>query len=598
MPRMSETETRLWQDRLLFSHHQWRDAGLTEDSNVIGALAWMNAYRAITFQDDWGGIDLADLIEVPTAFWVINTQMAGMYARHPVIDVTADRTESKGAARRMETVINHMVRARQLGQKRQLNRALLSALTLQAGVVRHGFTPANEFFDADGNQIERFQPAKPDVPWMRNVPLWDFRADPDVESFHHNSTVRWCGFRSLLTEDEFDRTPGLIRRKDLQPTRTRRRTNVRHFGQDHNLSGQPPEEDAKLIEVWTIYDQEERKWFALSPGSNKTIREPDDWPIDWDGLPYNWLGFYEQLDSPFPISPLSQIRDLIMERNKTRTLMAEFVKRMRRILFVNETEVNPDDVDKLLAGDIDLTEIIRATGENPVMEISAGSLDPSLLLYDAKIEEDIRQTFGQSLLDRGQRINVESGTEAAAVARGAQVQGGLLQGPWEDFVGDVFATFGAALQTPGLLTGNVTIPIIGQRDAAALLRDLGGGPPTALTSLQSDKLRGSFLYEVRPNSMTPRDPVEDQRKAVVNLEIGTKFGGNLVSMPQLLLDYFMAVDEDPERVFLSQQQQQATDKVASQIQPSPSQQKPGASPNASANGSAQRVEPGLLQRLQ
>jgi hypothetical protein len=565
MPRMTDKETRLWQDRLLFAHRRWRDAGLTDDTNIVGALAWMNAYRAITWSEDWGGMDLSELIEVPTAFWVINTQMAELYARHPVLDVTADNPESHQAARRMEIVLNHMIRARQLGMKRQLNRALLSALTLQAGVLRHGFTPSEAFHDADGNLLETFQPARPNVPWIRNVPLWDFRADPDVESFHHRTDVRWCAFRSLVTDEEFDATPGLIRRKDLQATRSRRRTNLRSFDHSHPeefSGGQPPEEDAKLIEVWTIYDRIERKWFGLSPGSQKTVREPEDWPIEWDGLPYNWLGFYEQLDSPFPIAPISQIRDLVLERNKVRTLMSQLVKRMRRILFVKENEVNPEDLDKLMAGDIDLTEIIRATGDDPVKEIRTGTLDPSLLAYDTQIEQDIRQTFGQSRMDRGERINVESGTEAAAVARGSQIQGGLLKGPWEDFVGDTLGTFGSALQTPGLLTGNITVPVLGTRDAQLLIQQLGGGPVNQLGTVSGERLRGSFLYEVRPNSMAPRDPLEDQRRAVANLEVAAKFGGNAVKMPQLLMDYWLAVDEDPGRVTMSPQEMQGADAVA------------------------------------
>jgi hypothetical protein len=165
-------------------------------------------------------------------------------------------------------------------------------------------------------------------------------------------------------------------------------------------------------------------------------------------------------------------------------------------------------------------------------------------------------------MDRGERINVESGTEAAAVARGSQIQGGLLKGPWEDFVGDTLGTFGSALQTPGLLTGNITVPVLGTRDAQLLIQQLGGGPVNQLGTVSGERLRGSFLYEVRPNSMAPRDPLEDQRRAVANLEVAAKFGGNAVKMPQLLMDYWLAVDEDPGRVTMSPQEMQGADAVA------------------------------------
>jgi hypothetical protein len=584
MPTLSPKETEFWRERLEFSHSVWKAQGLTRDSNRIGAEAWLNAYRGVVWSEDgWGNIPVEDLIEVPTAFWVINTQMSGMYARHPIVDVTANRPGSIDAARRMEVLINHLLRSRQLGIKRQLNRALFGALALPAGILRHGFTPEDEFFDKEGNRVERFTPARADLPWMRAVPLWDFRADPQAESFHHKSDVRWCGFRSVLTMDEIARTPGLIKRQDLRPTTTMRETQfMRPFD-----------------------DGRETKWFALTEGSDKPIRDPDDWPIEWGQLPYNQLGFHEQLDNPFPVAPISMIEDQLRERNKVRTLMAELTKRMRRILLLDETGINTDDLDKVRSGEVDLTEIIL-TKENPnnVMAVVQTSDFPiGLLPYDAKIEEDIRQTMGQSLLDRGQRINVESGTEAAAVARGAAVQSGLLGGPWEDFVGDAMETFGSALQSPGVLTRQFALPILGQRDAVELLKELGKGPIDPLQPIQSEEIRGSFLYEVRPGSMAPRNPQEEQTKAIANLEVAGKFGGGVLNLPQLLLEWVKAADLDPTLAFTSPQQQQATDAVAANQGVAPAAQA-GQAGNRRGNGAAQpaqseesAIPPGLLQNL-
>jgi hypothetical protein len=611
---MSPKETEFWKERLDFAHDVWRRAGLTHDSNRAGAHAWMNAYRGIVWDEDgwggipledlievdgWGGIPLEDLIEVPTAFWVINTQMSGMYARHPVLDVSAERPDSVQAARKMEILINHLIRSRQLGIKRQLNRSLFAALSLPAGIVRHGFTPEDEFFDKNGDRIERFTPARADLPWIRHVPLWDFRADPQAESFHHKADVRWCAFRSLLTLDEIDVTPGLIHRKDLRPT-----TSVdMRFARPFDLQiegGLPPEEDAKLVEIWTVYDLAERKWFSISDGSEKTLREPEDWPIQWDQLPYNMLGFHEQMDSPFPVAPISMIDDQLRERNKVRTLMAELVKRTRRLIFADEGQMNEEDMEKLLSGEVDLTEILRTKG-NPgeaISVVNTGDFPIGLLNYDRQIEEDIRQTFGQSLLDRGQRINVESGTEAAAVARGAALQSGLLGGSWEDYVGDVLSTFGSALQSPGVLTRRFALPVLGQRDAVELMRELGKGPINPLQPIQSQDIRGSFLYEIRPGSMAPRNPQEEQAKAVANLEVAAKYGGGVLNMPQLLLEYAIAADMDPTKVMTSIEQQQATDQLAANQGVAPAAE----GGNRRGNGAQQPQQgsqpppPALLQR--
>jgi hypothetical protein len=396
-------------------------------------------------------------------------------------------------------------------------------------------------------------------------------------------------------------TPGLIKRQDLVPTTTRDLRFTRPF--DEERTGSPPEDDAKLVEIWTIYDLHERKWFALTEGSEKPIRNPEDWPIQWDGLPYNQLGFYEQMDNPFPVAPISMVEPQLIERNKVRTLMAEGIKRDRRLVFVDEQGINDDDMEKLLGGEVDISEILRTKGPpgEALQAVNTAGFNQGWLQYDAKIEEDIRQTFGQSLLDRGQRINVESGTEAAAVARGAALQSGLLGGTWEDFVGDALATFGSALQSPGVLTRQFALPVLGQRDAVELLRELGKGPVNPLQPIQPQEIRGSFLYEVRPGSMAPRNPQEEQARAVANLEVAGKFGGGVLNLPQLLLEFVIAQDLDPEKVFTSPQQQQAADGIAANQGVAPAAQ----AGNQRGNGAAQpqqqaqpAVPPGLLQRPQ
>lgn len=545
MPRMSELELRLWRERLSHADRVWADhgysRGTTEGSRR--AKTYLNAYRGVQWDFPWGGLPEEELVTDNVVFEVVNTVLAQIYARHPVVDVMATNPQLRDNARRMERLVNHLVQSPKLKQKRQVNRALFDATVLHFGVIRVGFTPASEKLDDQGKLIEFYDPARPDFPWLRRWPVWDFRADPLAESFDADGDARWCAFRSLDFLDQVRRNPGLINRQDLKPT-----ANIEDvgFGKLTQSPDQVSVEHKDLVEIWTIFDKVDRKWFAISPGSDKPLRNPDDWPEAFatlERLPYGLLMFNETTDDPFGSPYSEQILPLQVELNKVWTIAHQLMKRMRRIIGVNREELADGEWDKITQ-DMDLCEFIETKNLDPgrvFSEVRLGGSIQELVLWGLRIRDIIREKTGVSEMDRAQRINVETATEAGAVQAGSSVQRGRNQGPFEDFFSDVISMFGQALQQS--LTDAVAIPIVGAEDADALFSQQ---QETAFERITPKQIEGEFTYSVRPGSSLPRDPQQEMRQELALNEAIQPFG-ELVNLAQRAFDTMRAFDKDPSK---------------------------------------------------
>lgn len=530
---MPDRDFGMWVDRLAHADESWRRHGLHEQSAPMDSSVKLafDAYRGDMWGAQglagWGGLAPQDLVTHPIFWQSINTLIAQLYARHPYVDVISENPAGLKNARVMERLENHLLRKRSLKIKRTVDRSLLDAILSPFGVIRHGFTPRNEKRDKDGKLLEFYDPAKPDFPWVRRWAPWEVRFDPLAETFDPDGTARWAAFRSLHFMDDLRRNPGFINRQDLRPTHSLKDFTFREF---HDNPRVPPQEDAEVVEVWTIYNKKDRTWFAISPnGADKPLRNPEPWPIPWESLPYNILIFNEQSDDPFGISYASQLLPLAIELNKILTIINVAAKSTRRVIpYLGEAL--EDETKKLLnrprfqefigiksnAGDI----------RNVLGQIQVGGLPQELLLYSQFLVEQIRGILGVSEMDRASRINVETATEAAQVQSGSLTQRGRNMGPFEDFLSDTMATFGLALQNT--VTDRFAIPILGDDAESLFAGEIARAAPalSPFLTVGPQEIAGEFVYSVRPGSTAPRDPAQDFREEVA-------LNGALAGLPQL-----------------------------------------------------------------
>ena len=526
MPNMNKTEFKLWQDRLRFAKGVWIKKGLigTAQASTMRLLIELNRGNQWAHLRGIEGLDEEFYATANKVFPIANSIKGEVAARNPKVQMFPNNPESVKLARPVEQLINYDIR--ELNFKRQGNQALNDALWAPFGVIRHGFTPSEEFETEDGRRMEMYRPAKPDRPWIKRVPIWNVLMDPTQESFHVDDGMWWVAFRDIMWLKDIKDNPSMITRDDLgdfagniSPEWTDMKTE--EFDEDID-----PDKDG-YVEVFTVYEARNRTWFQITlDGLDKPLRQPDDWPIPWETLPVSIFQTNEQMDSPFPLAIMEETASVQVEINRLRTMMDQLVFRLRRVLVVDGTKFAGNEAELTKLQDAAINEIIEVNGllADAIHAITSGVFPQELLQYYEVLLEDMREAGGQSKMDRAQRINVESATEASFVQQGSDVATARIADAYEDFNADVIRLYMQGRRATMEHTGDEVVRIVGEIDADGMQQ---------WGTVEPGDLHGEFELHVIHGSTRKRDKQAEAQAAAQDLEVA-------LSAPQIFRPIYFA----------------------------------------------------------
>ena len=550
---------------LRMANQEWANNGLiasdrAETNTNYRMMRFLDGYRGNFPSAIDGAVENVDQFVGNLFFSIFNTLIAQTSARDPevVIRPSGGSAADEDAWRRAwlnQKVMQTLIKEKKY--RREVDRALQSALISPFGLVRHGFTPELDEYDKDGVIHARFKNQTPDLPWIQMMRPWQVRIDPVVSNFDMDGEPGWIAFQNLYrSRAEIERNPSLKMRSDWKPTyhydlrpfHERNKPRVIHTGSivDRGDKG----DGVSMYEEWVIYDAHRQTFYGVSPGSESIVREERDWPLDWGQLPASILTFNEQLDSPFGIPFPEMIWQEQMMYNRIWTILNALVSRTRRVIFVNGSafQANQAQMENLMNPD-SLVEFIVADG--PVREIANevgyGQIDGQLVGLLFQLKEQIREVLGISSFDRGQRANVETASEANQIGAGGQVSKSRVQGKFEEFwVDAIRASHRALLQTED--SRAFFIPIIGEDNVAFLTAD---EKQQGFVEAGLDSLAGEFDYGVKLNSTTPLDPAAEFTKlgSVYAAVGGPK--AELVDHVHIQKRLFTLAGEDAEKAVVS-----------------------------------------------
>jgi len=550
---------------LRMSDREWCNNGLIPDSreNSQGQYRMqrtLDAYRG-QFPDSLPrATEAVDQFASNLFFSIFNTLKAQTSARDPdpVLRPSGGTAAEPDAWRRAwlnQKVVRTMMRERKF--RREVDRALMSALLSPFGAVRHGFTPDFEEYEKDGHIFERFKNHTPDLPWIQFMRPWQMRMDPLVNHFDMDAETGWVAFQNLYrTKSEIRDNAALIDREDWEPTFSYdlRPYHERHMPKPtHNSvasgSSKKKNDSLSMYEEWVIYDATRQTFYGVSHGSDSLVREEREWPLDWGQLPCSILTMNEQMDSPFGVPFPEMIWRDQMLINRIWTILNSLVSRFRRVIFVSESafQSHPDSMDNLMNPD-SLAEFIVGDGDvaAAVKETGFSQIDSQLVGLLFQLKEGIREVLGISAFDRGQRANVETASEADQIGAGGALAKSRVQEKFEGFWVDIIrASHRALLQTED--SRNYFIPIIGEENTAFLTQ---GEVAQGFIEASLADLQGEFDYGVKLNSTTPLDPGAEFAKvqAAYNAVGGTQ--SQLVKQVHAHRRLFELAGEDPEQWIL------------------------------------------------
>jgi len=588
---MSDVEFQRWRQRLQHAENLWRDVGWIPDgkegsADKFSAMNFLDGYRGKFQKSMNGAMEEADQMVGNIFFSIVNTTLAQVSSKIPdpilrPLGGPAADADSRRRAWLNEQLVEFMVRERDI--KNETDKAFQCAMLTGAGFIRHGFTPEVSFENDDGKIIARFKNQTPDLPWGQFMRPWEMRIDPLVNSFNPKQEPRWCAFYNMHYEESIRDDPNLIFRRDLTATK---HFDTRPEGSRGTKieSGSP--DVMSVYEEWVIYDAQEQRFFGISPGSDKLIREERPWAFEYGQLPYSYLACNDQTDTPFPIPFPQMFWDEQLLYNKVWTVINALVGRMRRLIFANKDAISPEVMD-LLRSPNGFMEIIEAEGGdlgNAIKEIGVAPIDGQLIGLTYQLKESIREVVGVSNFDRGQRANVETAAEANNIAAGGTIARGRLQERYEEFWKNVITVMHRTfLQSEQ--ARQMVIPIIGKRNLDFLTAD---DRAQGFVTVDIGELQGEFSYDVKLDSTLRTDPNTELARTVSGYNV---LGGVESSMANQ--DYYAnriaeLSGADPEQAIVSEQ---IRNQMAAQQQGAEGEGQGDAIPSAAQNAMAQGLRP-------
>jgi len=504
-------EFKLWQDRLRFAKGVWTRKGLigTDEASTMRLLIELNrgnqwAHLSNTF----GDLDPEFYATANKVFPIANSIEGEVAARNPRVQVFPNVPKAAKIASPIEHLINFDID--ELNFKRQNNATLKHHLWAPFGVTRHGFTPREEFETDDERRLQLYRPAKPDRPWIRNVPIWDVLMDPTQRSFHVDDGMWWVAFRDIMWLEDIKDNPNMISRDDLKDFAGNISPEWQQMKTPEFDADDDPDKE-NYVEVFTVYESRDRTWFQMTlDGLDKTLRKRDDWPIPWETLPVSIFQVNEQADTPFPLAIMDEVPSVQIEINRLRTMMGQLVFRLRRLIVYDSTKIDDDEANKIQ--DAAIMEMIRATGlpGDAIAAISSGVFPQELVQYYEMLLEELRELTGQSKMGRGQRINVESASEATFVQQGQDVNTARISDAFEDHNRDVIRLYMQGRRATMDVTGDELVRIVGEVDADGLQQ---------WVTVTPEDLHADYGIQVVHGSTRKRDKAAEAQAAAIDLQV-------------------------------------------------------------------------------
>jgi hypothetical protein len=442
-----------------------------------------------------------DALDVNITFSTQETFLSPLWINDPYIVIRptcAQGERSDGSkydnvkrAKITEIELNYWMR--ELGARHIMRKMILSADATNCGYCLTGYiTKKNQVQNDDGDFTEAIPTIRYRKPFLRFIGPRNVLVPPGKEDLEGCEwfAIKWC----LPLQDVKDRWPGTT--EDLKADLAIH--DDRKAGGSANLAEWLQTDDAKLVDIYEIWDKRKRRVLHIVQGHPKELNGGDGetWPYDLEGFPTIRLAPVEITEEYYGTPRMSFSLPQQKELNAARTATMRRENQVKENVFVNG-DVSEDQMN-VYKNAPDGAMVKMDLGEGGFKEnfLTVQSLNPRLSGYQAGevAKGDYFLTTGLGYQSRGSGDpNVESATASANVEKWQIVRQTNL---------------GDRVRTAYLEMAKKLWMILKQFPDEKRDRMIGGsyGEPVQQVRYTLEELHGEFAWSMDLSSMLADDP--------------------------------------------------------------------------------------------
>jgi len=183
-----------------------------------------------------------------------------------------------------------------------------------------------------------------------------------------------------------------------------------------------------FYEIWDII---KRKRYIMIEGYTEKVFEYE-WPEYCEDYPYEVLIFNHAPNEPYGISDVSLYRTQQEELNVLRSTEADHVKKNNSRWQAKAEGADLKEIKKFMANEVGT--VVGVKEINAIAPIQPHQFSTDFTTYEARIQNDVKETMGVSDFMRGGSTGKKTATEAYATSQYAQLRVGQRQNEVDNFV--------------------------------------------------------------------------------------------------------------------------------------------------------------------
>lgn len=323
-------------------------------------------------------------VQVPVineVFAFVDADVSLMSFKNPYIAVNPRLSGTRGGAAILEAWLNH--KWRELGIKYETDLELIDGDLVGHGWHKTGFNVKAVGTD-EQIKIEEEKLYSMRVSW-RDVVF-------DLGSKKPPKDCRWMAHRIIKPIDDV---------KEIFP-QLNTLSGIRHpYVSEKEYKDLDFKDDVMYGVLWELWDAKKKEILLLAEDFLKFL-DKKPWPKHRDEFPFRMLEFYRVPDEPYPLSPIGNFKDQVIEEQKLFAMALNHVKRWNRQAFMKKGTLSESEMSKYKMG-LD-GSIIEHTSDNIQAHLrfaDYGQLPPDIYMLLDRIAQQARSVNGQPEIERG-----------------------------------------------------------------------------------------------------------------------------------------------------------------------------------------------------